>query len=217
MIKKIILSGLIASAFCMTGYAAGDDANTAQGPWLVRLRALEVIPDASSSNISVIGGEVNRISNAFVPELDVSYFFTPHLATELILGTTRHSVTATNTALGSVDLGNVSLLPPTLTLQYHFMPEQLISPYVGAGINYTYFYDINHGPVATSISYSNSFGPALQLGADIRLNKNWFFNVDAKKIWIKSNVNVKALGENLSTTVKINPMVYGVGVGYRFG
>lgn len=185
-------------------------------PWMVRLRALNVAPDVSSTKISGIGGYVSHISSPVIPELDISYFFTKNIAAELILGTSRHSVEATNTALGAVDLGKVSLLPPTLTLQYHLFMDGTIRPYIGAGINYTYFYHVNSGPVADRIHYKNSFGPALQLGVDIALDDHWMINFDVKKIYIKSHVDVNALGLALNTRVKINPWVWGAGVGYRF-
>lgn len=213
MLKKIGV--VLACGISMAAYAEASEQN--QNPWMVRLRGIEVVPYASSSTITGIGGQVDRISNAFVPELDISYFFNPHVSTELILGTTRHSVTATNTALGNVDLGHVNTLPPTLTVQYHFTPEAFFDPYVGVGINYTMFYNVDPGPVADSIDYSNSFGPAVQLGADFRLDEHWFFNIDVKKIWIKSDVHVNALGQTLQTDVNINPVVYGAGVGYHFG
>ena len=189
----------------------------ADSPWLIRLRGIGVLPSVSSSTISIIGGEVTKISNEVVPELDFSYFFTSHIAAELILATTRHSVNATNTILGPVDLGKVNVLPPTLTAQYHFDLTPKLKPYAGAGVNFTYFYNVNSGPVASSISYGSSFGPALQVGTDFALDKNWFLNVDLKKIWIGSNVTVYTpIAPPLKTTVHINPWVVGLGVGYRF-
>lgn len=192
-------------------------AATAQSDsWLVRLRAIDVVPDTSSSTISVIGGHVNHISSQVTPELDFSYFFTKNIAAELILATTRHSVTAHNTALGSVNLGKVSVLPPTLTAQYHFLPKQRFNPYAGVGINVTHFYNVNSGPVATSIHYRNAVGPALQLGADFQLNDNWSLNIDAKKVFMSSDVTVYTPLATLNTNVRINPWIFGLGVGYRF-
>lgn len=188
----------------------------ADSPWLVRLRAIGVLPSASSSTISLIGGEVTQISNQVVPELDFSYFLTPQIAVELILATARHSIEATDTALGRVDLGKASLLPPTLTAQYHLNFAPHFKPYIGAGINYTYFYDVDSGPVATNIHYGSSFGPALQVGADFALNDNWSINADLKKIWIKSNVTVETSNAQLETNVHIDPWVVGLGIGYRF-
>lgn len=91
------------------------------GAFMVRIRSIGVIPETSSSSISVIHGGVNVTSTA-TPELDLSYFFTDHLAAEVIAASTRHDVSGGHTALGHLDVGSVYVLPPTLTLQYHFMP-----------------------------------------------------------------------------------------------
>jgi len=199
---------IAASLLSATSYAAG--------PWLVRARAIDIIPYASSGTLNVIGGSVNSISTQVVPELDFSYFFTSHIAAELILATSRHSVAANNTILGRVNLGSVNALPPTLTLQYHFLPENKLNPYVGAGLNYTYFYNASHGPVATGISYQNTFGAALQIGADYSIDSNWVINADIKKVYMQPNVTVNTAVGVIKTKVKINPVIVGLGVGYRF-
>lgn len=211
--KFKLTSGFVAGVLLLSAMPAA-----AESPWLVRLRAIDVIPDASSSPISLIGGNVTKISDEIVPELDFSYFFSKNIAAELILATTRHEAQATGTALGTINLGKVNVLPPTLTAQYHFMPAQKINPYVGVGVNFTHFYNVNSGPVATGIKYENSVGPALQIGTDIALNDNWSINLDVKKIYISSDVTVyTAIAPPLTTKVKIDPLVVGLGVGYRFG
>lgn len=190
-----------------------------QSPWLVRTRALLIVPQASSSTIKPdLGGHADDISTQGTVEFDVNYFFTPHISTELILATARHTVEAKGTTLGDVDLGSVNLLPPTLTALYHFLPNSKIDPYVGAGVNYTYFYNVHSGTVATDINYQNSFGPALQAGFDVALNKNWSFNMDVKKVYINSDVKVETGGvlPTQKTSVDINPLILGVGFGYRF-
>ena len=134
---------------------------------------------------------------------------TNNIGAELILGTSRHEV-----KLGSTSLGKVSVLPPTLTLQYHFTPQSDFRPYVGVGVNYTRFYSngLQAGGQDVSVD-KNSFGPALQVGADYAITKNWFVNVDVKKLYIKTeaSLNGTALG-----TLHIDPWVYGVGFGTKF-
>lgn len=186
------------------------------GPWQVRLRALDIIPYPSTSSIPVIKGHVNDVSNQVVPELDFSYFLNCNVAAELILAVTRHNTAANGTILGHVDLGSVSMLPPTLTLQYHFLANRPFQPYVGVGLNYTYFFNANHGPVATNIKHGNSFGPALQAGIDYYFYHNWLFNVDIKKVYISTDVALQTAVGRLTTTVHLNPLVIGAGIGYRF-
>jgi len=171
--------------------------------WMVRLRAIAVVPDASSS-ISGLDA-----SDEWAPELDFTYFFTKNIAAELILATARHEIT-----LDGQSLGRVSLLPPTLTLQYHFTDLGAFKPYVGGGLNVTWFYNdgLKLGNTALGVS-SSSVGGALQVGFDYEIQKNWFLNLDYKYIWIDTDVT--AAGATL-TKLKINPNVIGLGFGYRF-
>ena len=123
---------------------------------------------------------------------------------------------AVNTAVGDVDLGDIWLLPPTLTVQYHILPDGKFRPYVGAGVNYTVFFNEDEGPVATAIDYDNAFGWALQAGFDVGLNDQWALNFDVKKLWLSTDVDVSALGTVVSTEVDIDPWLIGFGVAYRF-
>ncbi len=182
--------------------------------WIIRSRALMVEPDESAS-ISAIGGNVD-IDEQYVPELDFTYFFTNNIAAELILATTPHDVTAINTTAGQVDLGSVWLLPPTLNMQYHFLPQnETFRPYVGAGINYTYFYNEDKGAV-NSIDYDDSFGYSLQAGFDYGINENWAINFDVKKVMINTDVRIQSGATQIDADVDINPWILGVGVAYRF-
>lgn len=179
------------------------------GPWMVRGRVIGVLPD-EDAKITPIGGNV-KIDNTVVPELDISYFLDKHWALELILATTPHDVSHTPTGL---DLGSVWLLPPTLTAQYHFMPDSdSFRPYLGAGVNYTIFYNVDN-PSGLHLNYDNSFGFALQAGADFPIGNGWAINVDVKKIWLNTNVNIAPLG--VHADVDIDPWVVGVGIGYRW-
>ncbi|MGE0559513.1 MAG: OmpW family protein [Burkholderiales bacterium] len=181
----------------------GGTVHAAQGDWLGRARVININPDASSSALNL------DVDTQTTLELDFSYFLTNNLALELILATKKHEVTA-----GGVPVGTVKHLPPTLTLQYHFSPQASVRPYVGAGINYTRFYDVNLGGGTLDVDNS-SWGGALQAGVDIPINKNFFLNIDVKKIWIDTDVKVAATGAT-AANLKINPVIIGVGVGMKF-
>lgn len=214
MKKFALATGIL--GLSLSSFAAYNDTDNDKSPWLVRARAIWITPNASSSPITTIGGSVSEISSVVVPELDFSYFFSNNFSLELILATNRHSVTATGTSLGqTISLGKVSLLPPTITMQYHFMADKKISPYAGVGLNYTVFYDVDSGPTASSIDYKNSYNPAYQFGLDYKINENWSLNLDAKKIFVSSKVTVVASGTQVSTNVSIDPWIFGVGVGYH--
>ncbi|NVJ69883.1 MAG: OmpW family protein [Alphaproteobacteria bacterium] len=185
-------------------------ADSDKGPWQVRLRLIDVAPDESST-VS-IGGQAN-VDSSVVPELDISYFWTDNWSTELILATSKHDVTATGTALGDLSLGHTWVLPPTLLMQYHFNPEGTFRPYMGAGVNYTFFYNGKSGDV-DSINYDNGFGFALQAGTDIAIDEDWFINLDVKKLWLNTDVSIN--GGAVTADVDLDPWVFGVGFGYRF-
>lgn len=175
--------------------------------WQVRLRAIDVMPDESSTTSN--GGKISADADV-MPELDISYFFTKNIAAELILATTKHDMAEKNP---NIDLGDVWVLPPTLTLQYHFVNDTPWKPYVGAGINYTFFYNEDSG-AANDIKYDNGFGYALQAGLDYKLDEHWMLNADVKKIFLNTDVSVN--GGGVTADVDLDPWVFGVGVGYRF-
>ena len=229
-IKKVIIATAATFAVATTGAFAAQTAAQQTAPahkiettsssgfaptnnfyrWQVRVRGLWVVPASSSTTVFGVAS-VNSISNAIVPELDINYFFTPHISTELILGTTKNSIHGN----GVSDLGSVWLLPPTLTVLYHFFPNKVISPYVGAGINYTIFYGAKSG-ATQEIKYDNAFGVAFQAGVDFNINKHWSLNLDAKKIFLKTDAHVTVAGSTQTLGVTINPWLFGDGVGYKF-
>jgi outer membrane protein len=183
---------------------------------LIRARGVGVVPDVSSTVISQIKGHVTRISSEIEPEIDFSYYFRPQFAVEIPAATMRNSVWARGTSLGSLNLGKVSVLPPMMLFQYHPQFSDVFKPYAGVGPNYTILFNVNHGPVANRITYSNNWGAAFQLGTDLILNNHWSINVDFKKIIVKTHATVYALGTSVRTDVHLDPMIYGLGVGYRF-
>src|SRR6516225_7677684 len=143
------LGGAFASARAadLPVYTKAPPPAEAFNPWMIRLRVLGVLPDAGGSTVNVAGvpalsspNSGLSISDQAIPELDISYFFTRNIAAELILGVTRHSISGTGT-LNPLPIGKTTLLPPTLTLQYHFTNFGAFKPYVGAGVNYTVFFN----------------------------------------------------------------------------
>jgi outer membrane protein len=201
--------GLLA-AFALS---AGPAPAAAEHPYLIRVRGLVVAPD-SSARISTIGGTAD-ITTSLVPELDLSYFMTENWALELVLGVTPHKATAVHTAVGNVVIGKTVLLPPTLTLQYHFMPHEKVRPYVGAGLNYTFFFSTQDGGVS-DLHFKNNLGYALQAGVDYALTDNWMLNIDVKKLFLSTKASMYAGPARITANVDIDPWIVGFGVGYRF-
>lgn len=203
----------LALAAALTLASVGAQAKDA-GDLLVRLRGIGVIPDESGT--TTIGGDID-IGDAYAPELDFTYFFTKNIAAELILATARHEVKVKDSAIGDVDLGHVWLLPPILALQYHFFADSKVSPYVGAGVNYTVFYGVDkpNNSLIDDVDYDNRFGWALQAGLDWEVFERWSLNLDVKKLWLPAAVSVNH-GDVKSRNADIDPWIIGVGIGYRF-
>lgn len=212
--KKILLATAL-SAMTFVGAvqpaSAQDAAGFQAGDWLIRGRVIDVIPQEDSST-SVAGGEV-AVGNRVAPELDFSYFFTPNLAAELILATTKHELDGKGTLTGT-PIGDAWIVPPTLTLQYHFMPDQAFKPYVGAGINYSWFWNEKPASGFNKLEMTGGFGYALQAGFDYNVADNWYVNVDVKKIWL--NVDASLNSGGVTADVDLDPVVAGVGIGYKF-
>lgn len=176
------------------------------GDWLIRARAVNLNPSASSSPVAGVD-----VEQRWIPEVDISYFVTRNLALELILTyPQKHDVT-----LNGVNIGSVRHLPPTLTLQYHFLPEAQFRPYLGAGINYTRFSNVslNVPGVGALGMERSSTGLALQAGLDIALGKNLVLNLDVKKIKMDADLST---GAGFLSKLTIDPLLVGVGLGWKF-
>lgn len=225
---RLLLS--VAAVALPAGWSAAEAADSDQGftagSILLRARAIGVMPDTgtslSGSGAAVVGGSASVTDN-WVPELDGTYFFTPNIAVEAIAGVTYHDVTDIGNKLGALGLnplklGSVRLLPPTVTAQWHFMPTQKFKPYVGAGLNFTVFYDQHGGPsnVIQSTHYDNAFGAALQAGADYNIGDRWYLNVDVKKLFLSTDVHLGTIVGPIKANVTLDPWILGMGIGYRF-
>ena len=129
---------------------------------------------------------------------------------------TRHDVNIGGSGLNAgTKLGSNNLLPPTLTAQWHFNPDQTIDPYVGAGVSYIRAMDRNLNLGNTGITVErNIFGPALQVGVDYNLQNKWLVNFDVKKIWFSTDVHADGLGK--IDSLDIDPWVVSFGVGKKF-
>lgn len=190
--------------------AVGMSATAQEGPWMVRARAVHLQSDNGGGTTPNLDLSIN---DKWIPEVDFSYFFTPNIAAELIL---TYPQKQTIYSAGQ-SIGTLKHLPPTLTLQYHFIPNGTIRPYVGAGLNYTRFSSVHFDPAvqaALQPSISNSsWGLAVQAGVDYEVAPNIFINLDAKKVQIQTDV--RSAGVKVGD-FKVDPWLLSVGVGYRF-
>lgn len=179
------------------------------GDILVRGGAITVSPNSSGDDVAG-SGHLNPHSNTQLG-LTLSYMVTDNWGVELLAATPfSHSV---STGLGEV--AKVKHLPPSLMAQYYFGNAQSkVRPYVGAGINYTFFFDEEgRGALTnTDVEADDSWGLAAQAGVDMDINEDWFVN---GSIWYMDiDTDVKTVAGTFDTS--IDPIGLMVGLGYRF-
>lgn len=162
--------------------------------------------------------------------LMATYMFSPNWAFDILASWPfNHEINASivdNIDPGfnpiSAKVAETDHLPPTFSLQYHFLPDGTFQPYVGAGVNYTTFFntDVTQELIdlgVDDISLDDSFGLALQLGADWTFGNSWLLNFDVRWIDIESDLEATAGGITGELgTVKIDPWVYSINLGYSF-
>lgn len=215
MRKWILLAG---TAVALTA----TPALAKEGDVLVRARAIVVAPNESSGAVSGIAGSKLGVGDSVMPEVDFTYMVTNNIGAELIVATTKHTVSGRGTVSALGDVADTWVLPPTLTLQYHFAPDGKIRPYLGAGVNYSIFYSskalpsLNGALGATKVKLDDSFGYALQAGLDIPVSKRVFVNFDVKYIDMRTTARLTSGATLRTARVRIDPIVAGTGIGIRF-
>ena len=193
--KKILIAAAV-------GMLVAGSVAAQESPWLVRARAVNLNMANKDST-----GQGLTVNDKTIGEVDVSYFLNKNIAAELILTLPQNQGVYSN----GTSIGNFKHLPPTLTLQYHFTDLNGFKPYVGAGINYT---RITGDHLTSPFSLdSKSYGAAFQVGVDVPLTKQVSLNFDVKKVHIQTEVY--STGAKAGT-LKLDPVLVGVGVGYRF-
>lgn len=203
MYKKVLSSALIVAGVLGSSAAMADNA----GSFMVRARAVHVNFENGQTNL--VDALNIKADHRWIPEIDLSYFFTPNFAAELVL-TYPQNVDIT---LGRTQVGRIKALPPSLMLQYHFTNLGAFKPYVGLGVNYTVFSKTSNFDIAGVKVDGSSTGLAAQVGFDYMIDKNWSVNLDVKYIQMDTDVKLGAL--NLGK-LDLNPVTAGVGFGYRF-
>lgn len=202
-IKSISVPAIIATTLAL----GMGQANAAAGDELLKFGLANVDPDSSSRG--VVADDAVSVEDDTAAYITYSYMYTDNIGVEVLASTPfTHDITLA----GVGKIAEAEHLPPTVSLQYHFQPGQSVRPYVGAGINWTVFLDEKATSTITSISLDDSVGLAVQVGVDIDINKEWYFNADLRKISIDTTATTN-IG---NIEVDIDPTVLSLGVGFRF-
>ena len=198
MLNSIKIALIVAAACC-----AGTS-NAEQGDWLFRIGLSEVAPKSDNSDLVNVDSGRKTTFNA-------TYFFRDNWAIEILAALpVEHDINLN----GGPQVADTQQLPPTVSVQYHFLPERKIRPYVGLGINYTLFFkEDTEGPLdGADLQLDDSVGISTQVGFDIDVTEKVFLNFEARYIDIDTDASLD--GVSLGT-VEIDPLVYGFNVGFR--
>lgn len=202
---KPLLSLLITAALAA---GAVSNAHATDDPWVLRFGAHVVNPKSDNGQLAGMKASINSDTK---PTVSVEYLLTPSLGVELLAAVPfKHDV-----RLDGVTAASTKQLPPTLGVNYHFMPDATVSPFIGAGLNYTYFFSTKgQGPLqGAHVKIDNSWGAAAHAGIDVQLSPKWLLTADLRWIGISGDVRVNGVKVG---TAKVDPLVYGLSFGYRF-
>lgn len=219
-VVMLAATGLSTIATPVIAYEAGD--------WLIRGRIVDINPQDDSGTLSINGaqgvaGSGVSVDSDAIFKVDITYMIDRNWGAELILGYSKHEINSTGTISALGQVATTKALPPTFTLQYHFAPSSKIRPYIGAGVNYTYFFSEDvKGPLAdgfqnAKVKMESSWGLAAQAGVDIAINDDWFVNLDIKYLDMDTTAKFSnTAAGSAKIDVDINPIVWGIGIGRRF-
>ena len=247
--KTVITRNLLAAAV-LSAVATMPAIAQEQGDWQLRFGLGYIATDTGNDDLVFEGMTLDTynidVNDQLGVVFDLTYFLSPNWAVELLASTPfEHEIDGAGALAPLGKIGDTKHLPPTLSLQYHFSPGQKFRPYVGAGLNYTLFFDdstnqgLHDGVVATAngalgtsfsggdtnLSIEESFGAAFQAGLDVDLTEKWFWNLNVRYIMINVDADLKtttfdpAGNEQLffsNINVDIDPFIYSTQVGFRF-
>ncbi|ENM3982691.1 outer membrane protein OmpW [Vibrio cholerae] len=194
-----------------------------EGDFIVRAGIASVVPNDSSDKVLNTQSELAVNSNTQLG-LTLGYMFTDNISFEVLAATSfSHKISTSGGELGSLgDIGETKHLPPTFMVQYYFgEANSTFRPYVGAGLNYTTFFDESFNGTGTNNALSDlklddSWGLAANVGFDYMLNDSWFLNASVWYANIETTATYKAGADAKSTDVEINPWVFMIAGGYKF-
>lgn len=230
MIRKAVAGGVV-----LMGVAMGAQAHEA-GDVIVRVGAATVEPNDSATTpklngLPLVGTDASVDSDTQLG-LTVAYMLTNNVGVELLAAAPfQHRISGNGmvgAVLGTQDLGESRQLPPTLMAQYYFNNSSIVTPYVGLGVNYTWFFDENAGNALNTslggdvdLNLQNSWGAAAEVGVDIDLKNNWLLNASVWYIDIDTDATYqvksgKLAGARVTSDVTVDPWVYMASVGYKF-
>ncbi|PPT47860.1 OmpW/AlkL family protein [Xanthomonas arboricola] len=194
--------------------AAGEQAAAApaRGDVLVRVMALDVTVARIDSTIPSVGGKVDT-PDKLVPGADLSYFIADHWAVEGQGGPFVRVYRVRQSLIGDFDVGRIHTRAVSLVLQYHLRPSAKLKPYLGLGLNYAWSGDVEPAAGIPDFKVSDITSGIASLGGDYRVTDRWFLSGSVRYLL---SPTYQFRGHGFNATVKLDTLVVGAGIGYRF-
>lgn len=213
--KIALVSAALAASL---GITSGSALAVQQGDILVRAGIAQVAPTGESDELTGIapGARVEADDGTSLG-INFTYMATDNIGVELLAAWPfGHDIEATGSISGLGTVAETDQLPPTVTVQWHFMPSSNIRPFVGAGVNYTTFFNTETQGALTNVGLNldSSWGLAAEGGVDIDINSDWFVS---GQVWYMDIDTDATIGNGIGTyNVSIDPWAYMVGIGTKF-
>jgi outer membrane protein len=242
--KRAISSVGMAACICSAGLI--DNAN-AQSAGSVTLSTgwLHVAPpgDATPLTVESIGGvAVNRqlagsgahASSTDTVGITTEYYVTDNIGVAMLFGLPlKVNLVGDGTLQKYGNLGSTKPVPPAIDLRYHlFSAESKFRPYLGLGVNYTWFTQVrttnsqfvtdSFGPGGSAhATLSSSWNPVFEIGANYAITKHWSVGTSLNYIPVKTNLTLygqTAAGTQIvsRSTLRLNPLSVFLNVAYTF-
>ncbi|MET4897999.1 OmpW family outer membrane protein [Sphingomonadaceae bacterium jetA1] len=137
--------------------------------WLLHVDVANVFTNESADvavgGAPVRGGSVSMADNP-TATFDVSYFFTPNFAVNVYSGyTPRAHIKGAGSLASFGTLASANYGPLTVSGEYHFLGLGAFKPYVGIGVTYAIFLNVDDAALQ-NVNIDNAFGPAFKIGVD---------------------------------------------------
>ena len=223
---------LISSLLASSAYANSHSYYQNEGELLFKMKGFYTHLDTKpkfDSNITNTGNPGDVISVAYGAEGSVSYFFNANFATELSAGIgymniKKSEINKVATAIGgslagAMDNKDMLMLPFGVLVQYHVAPYGAIRPFIGAGYSAIWL-----NTRSDNISISSTYGPVIQIGVNFVAKNDTFFTIEAKQYFMDTRLKFERKLfdpatesiDSTKSTLKFNPLVISMGIGYKF-
>jgi outer membrane protein len=227
-LRSVVLLLAVAPVLNSQAYEKGD--------WIFRTGPTNVNPDTDSDAFDIAGlaaVEVD-VDDAWALGVTATYMVTDSFGVELLAATPfKHDIKVDG---ADIDAGETKHLPPTLTVSWYPRGGKPgWQPYVGVGVNYTYFFDESvdseleealgvitepitnrTDPVRSNLSLDESWGFAARLGVDYPFSEHWAATASMWYLDIGTEATIRNALGNFKADVDIDPFVYMFGVSYSF-